>query len=295
MSTQALIVSPGPTATQVIDAEGNVLDVPPEWDLLPPGDAGLTRRVKAAGPTWTVKQRRGRRVFSHGVWADKQQIAAARETLAAERSTEAYAKKRHNDLARRERKQAAYVEDFEAAVLKFLCFDSMHATVARQLAEAVTRHATPVGSGTVARTQRIPVQRRAESAVIAWMRHQTTAYDNLSIPRVKGKRREVRRMLAEQSRQLLSVYRAGEHVDPATCPLQQTRRSLTEELQVARRPGRSQRAFCVCPAGKSFEPSGAFNRRSVVDSRANRFLPPARATQPPLRSTRSAVVVQEKN
>jgi len=49
---------------------------------------------------------------------------------------------------------------------------------------AVSQHATPVGSGTVARTERIPIQQRAESAVIAWMRHQTTAYDNMKIARV---------------------------------------------------------------------------------------------------------------
>lgn len=52
------------------------------------------------------------------------------------------------------------------------------------------------------------------------MRHQTTGYDNMKIPRVKGKRREVRRMLAAHSRTLLEDYRRGRPVDPATCPLQ---------------------------------------------------------------------------
>jgi hypothetical protein len=85
----------------------------------------------------------------------------------------------------------------------------------------VTNHATPVGSGTVARTKRIPVERRAEAAVIAWLRHQTTAYDDLAIPRVKGERRRVRRLLARQSRQLLDAYRRGNPVDAAHCPLQQ--------------------------------------------------------------------------
>ena len=72
----------------------------------------------------------------------------------------------------------------------------------------------------VARTDRIPVAQRVEAAVIAWMRHQTTAYDGMAIPRVKGKRREVRRMLAERSRRLLDAYRAGQPVDAASCPLQ---------------------------------------------------------------------------
>ena len=72
-------------------------------------------------------------------------------------------------------------------MVSFLAFHSSHQALADRLARAVTDHATPVGSGTVARTKRIPVERRAEAAVIAWMRHQTTGYDWMAIPRVKGK------------------------------------------------------------------------------------------------------------
>jgi hypothetical protein len=188
--------------------------------LLPPGDAGLTRRVKAAGPTWTVQEKKGRRIFSKGVWASKDTILAMRTGLEEERSTEAYAKRKVADSNRREKKQSEYVEDFGSAVLDFLNFSSRYDVLAKKLSTAVTLHATPVGSGTVARTERIPIEKRAESAVIAWMRHQTTAYDNLTIPRVKGERREVRRMLADQSRQLLDDYRRGHTVNAALCPLQ---------------------------------------------------------------------------
>jgi len=74
-------------------------------------------------------------------------------------------------------------------------------------------------SPTFAGMKRIPVEQRAEAAVIAWMRHQTTAYDSMNVPRIKGKRREVRRMLAGHSKELLSRYRRRE---PASvdCPLQ---------------------------------------------------------------------------
>jgi len=77
---------------------------------------------------------------------------------------------------------------------------------------------TPVGSGMVARTRRIPVGERAEASVIAWLRHRTTGYDGMTIPRVRGKRREVRRLLAQKSMELLARYRWGE---PAAdgCPL----------------------------------------------------------------------------
>lgn len=70
----------------------------------------------------------------------------------------------------------------------------------------------------MARTKRIPVEQRAEAAVIAWMRHQTTAYESMTIPRVKGRRREVRRILAQRSKELLARYRRGESVGEE-CPL----------------------------------------------------------------------------
>jgi hypothetical protein len=63
------------------------------------------------------------------------------------------------------------------------------------------------------------VDERAEAAVIAWMRHQTTAYDGMSIPRVKGMRREVRRALAETSRALLDLHRGERPHAAASCPL----------------------------------------------------------------------------
>jgi hypothetical protein len=176
--------------------------------------------VKASGPTWTVQEKKGRKTFSRGVWAPADRIAEIRTELEAERSTDTYAKRRAADTARRNRKHAEYVKDFRGAVLAFLKFDPCYANLADQLADAVTEHATPVGSGTVARTQQIPIEKRAESAVIAWLRHQTTAYDNMKIARVKGKRREVRRMLAEESKRMLDKYRKGHPTDTASCPLQ---------------------------------------------------------------------------
>ena len=221
MPIETRIVAAGPNERSVRTADGEVIQVPEGWDLLPPGDAALTRRVKAGGPSWTVQEKKGRRTFSRGVWAPADRIASIRAELEVERSTESYAKRRKADASRRERKQSVYVEDFRGAVVAFLDFATCHTNIAEQLADAVTKHATPVGSGTVARTQRIPIERRAESAVIAWLRHETTAYDNMKIARVKGKRREVRRMLAEQSRRLLAGYRGGEDVDLQQCPLGQ--------------------------------------------------------------------------
>lgn len=219
MNQTAITYLPGPTPNTVRAPNGQVLTVPDGWTLLPPGDAALTRRVKAAGDHWAVAEKKGRKVFSRGLWAPAATVEAIRTELDAERSTEGYAKRKEADAKRRDRAQAEYVEDFAGAVAAFLAFHPVHADLARRLARAVADHATPVGSGTVARTKRIPIEERAEAAVIAWMRHQTTGYDSMTIPRVKGQRREVRRMLARRSVELLARYRRGEPVG-GECPLQ---------------------------------------------------------------------------
>jgi hypothetical protein len=218
---------PGPAPNTVRSADGKVLAVPAGWALVLPGDAGLTRRVKTAGDHWIIQERHGRRIFSRGIWAPASTIERIRAELESERSTEGYAKRKAADARRRDKTQVDYVEDFTQAVVSFLAFHSAHADLAHQLARAVAKHATPVGSGTVARTKRIPVEQRAEAAVIAWMRHQTTSYDTLVIPKVKGKRREVRRMLAQRSKELLAEYRRGGSAGN-NCPLAKSLRQLKE-------------------------------------------------------------------
>lgn len=209
---------PGPRPGTVRAASGRVMNVPKGWELVPPGDAALTRRVKAAGEFWSVQERHGRRMYSRGVWAPAETIARIQAELEAERATDAWARRHEAAARRREKTQSEYVDDFRRAVLEFLNFHSQHETLAHQLADIVASHTTPVGSGTVARTKRISLSRRAEAAVIAWMRHETTGYDDMAIPRVRGERREVRRLLATRSRALLARYRRGDPVEDG-CPL----------------------------------------------------------------------------
>ena len=215
----SLVLSPTTDPRVFIAADGTRLVAPAGWVCLPPGDAAFTRRLKSAGPSWTVVENRGRKVFSRGLWAPRETVEAVRAALEAERSTADYAKKRRADVARRERVQAAYVVTFEAEVQAFLRFSPEWRELGRALAKKVAAHATPVGSGTVARTKRISVAERAEAAVIAWMRHQTTAYDRLSIPRIRGERRAVRRELAEISRAVLDLHRSDVPHSIKACPL----------------------------------------------------------------------------
>ena len=224
MAFESKAVRPSDRERFVLDERGKSLAVPSDWILVPPGDPGLTRRIKAGGPSWVMQEKKGRRTFSKGVWAEGSRVRVIETQLAGEREDPAYAKRQASAKARREKEQVRYVAEFEGEVRGFLAFSLKFDDLERRLAHAVSIHATPVGSGTVARTKRIPVEERAEAAVIAWMRHSTTAYDSLVIPRVKGRRREVRRALAGRSRELLDGYRRGD--DPgATCPLV---RALTE-------------------------------------------------------------------
>ena len=215
---ETLIVAPTRFPRRVSLPTGKVVEVPEGWECLEPGDPGLTRRVKALGPTWTSVEMRGRKKFSRGVWAPAENLVKAREQVEQERSTESYAKRQASAARRRDEVQGEYAEDFRQAVLDFLAFAPAFAEVAARMADAVTAHATPVGSGTVARTKRIPLAERAEAAVVAWMRHQTTEYDDLRIARVRGERRRVRGELAQRSRAMLYQHRGGSH-SVIECPL----------------------------------------------------------------------------
>jgi hypothetical protein len=219
MPDRTRVVSPGSQPDTVCGEHGETLQVPHGWVLLPPGDAALTRRVKQTGDTWTVQEKRGRKTFSHGVYAEQTRILQLRAALAVEREDPAYERKLEAGRARRAREQTAYVAEFREQVREFLRFAPAYAQLAAELAGAIAAHATPVGSGTVARTQRISIDRRAEAATIAWLRHATTAYDSMAIPRVRGMRREVRRELAQISRALLDRYRRGDVVPPDRCLL----------------------------------------------------------------------------
>ena len=180
-------------------------------------------------------EKKGRKLFSRGIWAPSHRIEALRAELQSERANPAYQRKLDSGRQRRAADQSDYVAEFRRSVLDFLAFHPRHSADAELLAGLITTHATPVGSGTVARTERIPVAERAEAATIAWLRHQTTAYDHMRIPLVKGRRREVRRALAQRSRDLLQHYRNGRPHDLSHCPLQDAldRASNSTKLAIA--------------------------------------------------------------
>lgn len=224
MDNENRIVKPGING-ELIEQSGEILSPPMGWIFLPAGDAGITRKVTSKGAYWRVEVKKGRRTISLGIWALENTITQAKQEVQEIRLTDEYKKKQTYAVERREKKQVEYDAEFCQAVERFLNFNSIYKELEKKLAKAVTVHAIPLGSGTVARTQMIPIEERAALAVIAWMRHQTTVYDNLKIARVKGERRAVRRSLAQQSSDILNNYRDG-RVATENCPLQKAMNKL---------------------------------------------------------------------
>lgn len=211
------IVGPG-KGRQVLGEYGENIKVPDNWDFLPAGDAGLTRKVSSKGIFWRVQIKKGRRLISQGIWAPKNTIDQAKEECNIQRNSEEYKKKQEYNKKRRQIKQDTYQEEFHLALISYLRFDKKFESLEQKMATLVCQHAIPIGSGTVARTQMIPINERASRAVIAWMRHKTTAYDNIKIANIKGERRAVRRAFAEESVRIINTYRKG-NIDLEKCPL----------------------------------------------------------------------------
>ena len=185
--------------------DGHFVDLPADWEFVPSGDPALTRRLKATAPDyWIVKRKVGNKEFGVGLCVPKGLADGITEQLKAEREMPEYQRKLEAGRRRREKEQEEYQEDFEQAVLQFLDFHSRYRELAAKLAKTITEFTTPV------------------------MRHNTTDYDHRYIPRVAGKRREVRRDLAHESLALLEAYRRGDDA-PADCPLQRALNTMKQE------------------------------------------------------------------
>ena len=220
MPTKIRTIYKGRAKDSFLTEAGSVIKPPADWTLLLPGDAALTRAIKKVTPFWKIEVKKGRRIYSGGIWAPDNIIRKIRQELEENRNTPEYLRKKEYTKNRRKRIQEEYVSSFQTAIIDYLSFHTKYQKLSTELAKAVAEHSTPVGSGTVARTKTISVEQRVEAAVIAWMRHKTTDYDTMKIKRVKGERRRVRRMLAGISKALLNRYREGEEIDSENCLLQ---------------------------------------------------------------------------
>jgi hypothetical protein len=134
--------------------ERGALTAPEGWVLLPSGDAFVTRRVKAAGACWTLWRPRGRNRDHRrkiGVLAPAETIEAAR--VEAEATEAKRAAQRVVGERARSRAEAAYRDEFDAAVVRWLDVDAEHEVLAMKIARGAVEQAAVVGSGRVGRAK----------------------------------------------------------------------------------------------------------------------------------------------
>jgi hypothetical protein len=201
-------VKPGPQPGTVVGPDGRHLEIPLDWTMLPSGDAGLTKRVKSMGPTWSVVDGRER----PGLWAPATQIMRAREALEALRSDPRYQKRLAAEKARRELKQVHWQQNFRTAILDYLYFDPCYTHVAKQLADTVKAWVDEDEERTPSRRRSLEAQ--AETALLAWLAERTTHWEAPDEERTEAQKK---RDLLARCNALLDVYRDGDLPDE-DCP-----------------------------------------------------------------------------
>eukprot|EP01134_Creolimax_fragrantissima_P002233 CFRG2233T1 len=222
-STKPQIYKPSHVPFKVYTSADQLVSVPRDWVLVKPGDPMLTRRIKKDGSFMVVKgyrkwktenraKNKGQKTndihIGEGVWAHMDRVNDIRKQVEAEKAKPEYTRTLDKGRMYREKMQDVYSDEFEDAVITFLLFTPEHKDMAEKLAREVVKHAIPVGSGTVARTMKISMERKAELATMAWMRHRVTDYEKISIPKGKGERRKVRNKLWDECKKILQQYRS---------------------------------------------------------------------------------------
>ncbi len=150
------------------------LRVPEGWVLVPSGDPFLTREVKK-GPHWILLKRRKRYTAALGVFCPMVRLGLAERRR--EETAESRARQRRLGSTSRERAEERYRDEMEQTVLHFLAFRPEHTELAREIARGAVTQATPVGSGRVGRTRKLPVAQRAELAARAYVRRRRTDFE----------------------------------------------------------------------------------------------------------------------
>jgi hypothetical protein len=110
------------------------------------------------------------------LWAPKAAIEAAEAEAAP---TETQRLKRREHLARsRAKQEAAYRDEFEETIRRFLAFAPEHGDLADEIAREPATRAVEVGSGRVGRTRMLSLEERASLAARAVIRHRHTSYED---------------------------------------------------------------------------------------------------------------------
>jgi len=155
------------------------IPVPEGWELLESGDALLTRRVKARGKYWEYYHKLKTKSYDIklGIFAPANIIEEERGKISLERRTKEYEQRLQRSRESQEKKEAKYSKEFAEACFQFLDFVPEYEDLAWQIAWGAASVATDVGSGRVGRTNKLPLEKKAELAVRAFIRHNFTNYD----------------------------------------------------------------------------------------------------------------------
>ena len=128
------------------------------------------------GPHWVAKKPAKGYTRTLGMWAPKENIAAAQklaEEIRAQREA-----KRVVYRAQPERREAKYREQFAEAVYRYPTFAPKHEKLAQDIARYVAEHTTQVGSERVGRTSKLSLKEKAMLAARAYIRHNYTKYED---------------------------------------------------------------------------------------------------------------------
>ena len=155
------------------------IEIPDDWEFMPSGNAFVTPRVKAAGRYWVAwrprcRNRPHRRRL--GLWAPKEAIEAAEAETAA--TEEQRTTRRESSARSRAKQEAAYRDELEGAIRRFLAFAPEHVDLADEISEEAATRAAEVGSGRVGRTRMLSLEERVSLAARAVIRHRHTSYED---------------------------------------------------------------------------------------------------------------------
>ena len=147
------------------------LSLPVGWVFDPPGDVFVTREVKKGTYRVLLKRRKGY-TATLGVFCPEANLAGAEKRW--DETAEYRAWQRAIGQSLRERAEERYRAELEEAIIDLLGFRLQHAAMAREIARGAVAQATPVGSGRVGRTRRLPLSQRAEFAARTFICHRHT-------------------------------------------------------------------------------------------------------------------------
>ena len=187
-------------ATEIKIWPGQSVKIPSKYVAVLPSDPYLTRKIKSLSDTVFLKMRKGRQYSSVvTMFAPKEAVEEAEKL--AEASQEERAKKRKAARAYQAKRENEHQADMVVTMRRV--FPKMPA----EIAPKIVQHAFEVSSGRVGRTRMLDTKEKIRLAVVAYIRHNRTRYDEL-LANGYG-RREAREIVAAKIEATLEKWKGN--------------------------------------------------------------------------------------